>query len=79
MRRFIDGEAASNNAPVVRRRPPGEVLRFLAGGPEYPSRLFRTNGDSAEGFPGTRGDVMIQGSWLVAGPLGSEWRNRRPR
>ena len=51
MRRFIGGEAASNNAPIVRRRPPGEVLRFPAGGPEYPSRLFRTNGDLQLGGP----------------------------
>jgi hypothetical protein len=53
-------------------------VAVLAGGAEYPPRLVRTNGNSEAEDPSRKGDVMIQGSSLVAGPLGSEWRTRRP-
>jgi hypothetical protein len=52
----------------------GRGVAVLAGGAEYPPRLVRTNGNSKAEDPSRKGDVMIQGSSLVAGPLGSEWR-----
>jgi hypothetical protein len=56
----------------------GQGVAVLAGGAEYPPRLVRTNGDLQAEDPSSKGDVTIQGSSLVAGPLGSEWRTRRP-
>jgi hypothetical protein len=66
-----------------------KVLRFSQAGYCYPPRLDRTNralphGSSLaanrdpHGFL-DKGDVMIHRPYLVAGPVGSDWRTRRPR
>ena len=63
-----------------------KVLRIWQAG-LFPPRLARTKGNPIAGFlAGSRnphgflakGDVMILRPRLVAWPLGSEWRTRRP-
>jgi len=80
---FIESEGGLSSMKVACLAGPlgvrsGRGVAVLAGGAEYPPRLVRTNGDSEAEDPSSKGDVMIQGSSLVAGPLGSEWRTRRP-
>jgi hypothetical protein len=80
--------ARSATAPGVSLVSNDKVLRFSQAGHCCPPRLDRTNrallnGSSLaanrdpHGFLG-KGDVMIHRPYLVAWPVGSDWRTRRP-
>jgi hypothetical protein len=56
-----------------------KVLRFSQAGHFNPSRLFRINRDFR--FWNSlvvKGGALIHRSYLVAWPVGSEWRNHHP-
>ena len=56
-----------------------KVLRLCQTGLRSSSRPNRINGDIPIGRPlATKGEAMIHGPHLVARPVGSEWRTRRP-
>jgi hypothetical protein len=56
-----------------------EVLRICKAGHRRPPRLTRISGDFRHGgYRAVRGDALIHGPYLAAGPVGSEWRTRRP-
>ena len=53
------------------------MWRFWWAGLKFPPRPLRTHGDPAD--PLQLGDVMIHRlHFLVAWPVGSDWRTRRP-
>jgi hypothetical protein len=55
-----------------------QVLRFLRTGPRVSPRPIRTNRDLQVGTSLVlEGDVLIHGPFLVAWPVGSEWRIHR--
>lgn len=56
-----------------------KVLRFWMAGIRFSPRLTRINSDLPLGSSlAVRGDALIHGPSLVARPVGSEWRTRRP-
>ena len=56
-----------------------KVLRFWQVGRRSSHRLLRINSDSHFGNSlAVKGDALIHGPCLVARPVGSEWRTRRP-
>ena len=79
------GNDRRNRRPS-RACPIHEVLRFCQAGHYYPPRLDRTDRDlphrsslaanrNLRGFL-DKGDVMIHRPYLVAWPVGSDWRTR---
>ena len=56
-----------------------EVLRICKAGHRRPPRLNRINGDFRHGgYWAVKGDALIHGPYLAAGPVGSEWRTQHP-
>jgi hypothetical protein len=69
----------SGDAPDRQELLKQKVLRFCQKGRSSSPQLARINSGFLSGKPlAAKGDALIHGPCLVARPVGSEWRTRRP-
>ena len=69
----------SGDAPEYRELLNQKVLRFCRKGRSSSPQLARINSGFLSGKSlAAKGDALIHGPCLVARPVGSEWRTRRP-
>jgi len=78
LNRSADGMRGSGDVPVHRTFLMQKVLRFSQWGRRNSLRLLRISSDSFRNSLAVEGDALIHGPRLVARPVGSERRTRRP-